>query len=559
MGELGHNMSDTSVPKSELALHSYVRSYSPNFVKQAGFCETVSFQELAKKHFAQPIIRRKINTPGMAPRKKSKLAEFCKAKASIPARPPPYLIKVPSLSYNMLAARLRRRNGVLAGAENKSLKEQYRVCANRLRSEKEMLEKRIKHFATEKVMLSRERAQFQKEKIEFKLKLETQPKIHHQVPKLTGKRKRPEGNDKGDFCTGMDMQIRNEIKKYGKAITKRPVSVRSSNAPRFVKKALEGASSGKEELPESLHGLEELVQVIRRDNLIKTDVLFKDIAGLQHEKKIIEQSVIYPLTHRHLFNGMCGVPKGALLFGPPGTGKTMIAKAVASESKCTFFAVQASSLGSKWHGNSEKLIRVLFEYAYWKAPSIIFIDEIDSLLTKRGENDTEITRKMKNEFLTNMDGAKSMKDKFVFILGATNKPQELDEAARRRLCKQIYIPLPDDEARRELVNLKLAFHVKNGAAHNITMDEVEQLVKMSSGFSCDDLSKLCEEAAREAINELIAEAERTNDRSLLDGGKRALEFNDFKLAFKKVRKSLEESDLGQYIEWNQKFGSVRQG
>jgi len=553
-------MPPKDVLKSELALSSYVQSFSPDLIKQAGFCEAVSSQQLAKRYYTQPIVARKIDTPGMAPRRKSKLAEFCKAKTSLPARPPPYLIKVPSVSYNMLAARLRPQNQTTASTDIQELKKQYAECVNKLNNEKQKFEERIKQFSSDKASLIKQKAEFEQQKRRFQEMIKKQQNNNkHDFQKLVGKRKRPEDDLKSDFCTGMDMQIRNEIKKYGKPITKRPCSMQSSNAPAFVKKAFEGSSSGKEQLPESLKGLEELVQVIRRDNLIKTDVLFKDIAGLKHEKKIIEQSVIYPLTHRHLFNGMCGVPKGALLFGPPGTGKTMIAKAVASESKCTFFAVQASSLGSKWHGNSEKLIRVLFEYAYWKAPSIIFIDEIDSLLTKRGENDTEITRKMKNEFLTNMDGAKSMKDKFVFILGATNKPQELDEAARRRLCKQIYIPLPNNEARRELVNLKLAFHVKNGAAHTITNDEVEKLVTLSSGFSCDDLSKLCEEAAREAINELIAEAERTNDRSLLDRGKRALNFNDFKIAFKKVRKSLEESDLGQYIEWNQKFGSVRQG
>ncbi|EPY85514.1 fidgetin-like protein [Camelus ferus] len=180
-------------------------------------------------------------------------------------------------------------------------------------------------------------------------------------------------------------------------------------------------------------------------------VSWDDIAGLEFAKATIREVVVWPMVRPDIFTGLRGPPKGILLFGPPGTGKTLIGKCIASQSGATFFCISASSLTSKWVGEGEKMVRALFAVARCQQPAVIFIDEIDSLLSQRGDGEHESSRRIKTEFLVQLDGAATSAEDRVLVVGATNRPQEIDEAARRRLAKRLYIPLPEAPAREQIV------------------------------------------------------------------------------------------------------------
>ncbi|VDN09624.1 unnamed protein product, partial [Dibothriocephalus latus] len=214
----------------------------------------------------------------------------------------------------------------------------------------------------------------------------------------------------------------------------------------------------------------DLAATISRDiYLHNPDVHWDDIIGLESAKRLVKEAVVYPISYPQLFTGILSPWKGLLLYGPPGTGKTLLAKAVATECKTTFFNISASTIVSKWRGDSEKLVRVLFELARFHAPSTIFLDELDSLMSQRGSfgagdstgggpggcsslggsAEHEGSRRMKTELLIQMDGlAKS--DDLVFLLAASNIPWELDHAMLRRLEKRIIVDLPNKEARKRM-------------------------------------------------------------------------------------------------------------
>ncbi|RXH69617.1 hypothetical protein DVH24_037401 [Malus domestica] len=211
-----------------------------------------------------------------------------------------------------------------------------------------------------------------------------------------------------------------------------------------TKRCLELLCGPDGELPEKLRNLEpRLLEHVSNEIMDKDPtVRWNDIAGLEHAKKCVTKMVIWPLLRPDIFKGCRSPGKGLLLFGPPGTGKTMIGKAIAGEAKATFFYISASSLTSKWIGEGEKLVRALFGVASCRQPAVIFVDEIDSLLSQRkSEGEHESSRRLKTQFLIEMEGFDSGSEQ-ILLIGATNRPQELDEAARRRLTKRLYIPLP---------------------------------------------------------------------------------------------------------------------
>ncbi|XP_053851629.1 fidgetin-like protein 1 [Vidua macroura] len=277
-------------------------------------------------------------------------------------------------------------------------------------------------------------------------------------------------------------------------------------------------------------------------------VSWDDIAGVEFAKATIKEIVVWPMLRPDIFTGLRGPPKGILLFGPPGTGKTLIGKCIACQSGATFFSISASSLTSKWVGEGEKMVRALFAVARCQQPAVIFIDEIDSLLSQRGEGEHESSRRIKTEFLVQLDGATTSSEDRILVVGATNRPQEIDEAARRRLVKRLYIPLPEASARKQIVTRLMA---KEHCSLN--EEEIKLIVQKSDGFSGADMTQLCREASLGPIRSL----QSMDIATITPEQVRPISFLDFESALRTVRPSVSPKDLELYETWNQTFGCGR--
>ncbi|KAI5575471.1 hypothetical protein BDE02_10G213000 [Populus trichocarpa] len=263
--------------------------------------------------------------------------------------------------------------------------------------------------------------------------------------------------------------------------------------PKSSPKPKDGGGKDKED-PEKAKLKAGLDSVIIRE---KPNVKWSDVAGLENAKLALQEAVILPVKFPQFFTGKRKPWRAFLLYGPPGTGKSYLAKAVATEADSTFFSVSSSDLVSKWMGESEKLVSNLFQMARDSAPSIIFVDEIDSLCGQRGEgNESEASRRIKTELLVQMQGVGS-DDHKVLVLAATNTPYALDQAIRRRFDKRIYIPLPDLKARQHMFKVHLG-----DTPHNLTESDFEKLAQKTEGFSGSDISVCVKDVLFEPVRKI---------------------------------------------------------
>ena len=273
------------------------------------------------------------------------------------------------------------------------------------------------------------------------------------------------------------------------------------------------------------------------------------VAGLETVKQSIQEAAILPLVRPDLFTGL-RKPQNIILYGPPGTGKTLLAKAAAHESGSHLFVVTSSAVTSKFMGEAEKLVRTLFQVARELAPCILFLDEMDALLSiRKGDgSEHEASRRMKTEFMVQMDGIRSSSSDggtpghHVLIIGCTNCPWDVDPAVLRRFPRRIFVPLPDDDARRGLIQHLL----KKVDKHSLTSRHVSTLVKRTKGFSGSDLTAIASEASFGPLRDLgglekIRDVRPENVRPIM--------LKDFETVLDQTTRSISDSQLQRFDEW----------
>ncbi|MFX1375265.1 MAG: AAA family ATPase [Promethearchaeota archaeon] len=279
-------------------------------------------------------------------------------------------------------------------------------------------------------------------------------------------------------------------------------------------------------------------------------VNWEDIAGLENVKQALREAIVLPIAKPELFTGARRPWSGILLFGPPGCGKTLLAKAAATECNATFFSASSADLLSKWLGESEKLISSLFKVARLKAPSLIFMDEIDSVATKRGEGtESGGERRVKTQLLSEIQGLKSTHDKPLLVLGATNRPWDIDNAMLSRFEKRVHVPLPDLKARAGIFKI----HTE-GVDTALTDEDFIELAVRTDGYSGRDIANVCREVIMLPIRELdMSGLLETSDKEV---SVRDINIKDFKKTLKKVKPMTNKVILKQYNDWAEEFGEI---
>ncbi|ESO04899.1 hypothetical protein HELRODRAFT_185524 [Helobdella robusta] len=257
---------------------------------------------------------------------------------------------------------------------------------------------------------------------------------------------------------------------------------------------------------------------------------WKDIGGLQEIIEEIKEAVIDPFKHKELFAStrLVEPPKGVLLYGPPGCGKTMIAKAIAKATGARFLSLNVSSLVDKWYGESQKKAEAIFTLARKLQPTIIFIDEIDSFLRQRSFDDHEASSMIKTQFMSFWDGLTTDDRCQIVVIGATNRPKDVDPAILRRMPSKFYIGLPNLEQRKEILKLVLQ---NESVHHSVNLDEIAVLTE---GWSGSDLRELCRAAAVLRVRKLIKLSEEITSTSSIPTSLGELDAEDFKKAFERL-------------------------
>ena len=314
---------------------------------------------------------------------------------------------------------------------------------------------------------------------------------------------------------------------------------------RYDKEEKKTVTSGK---TDGTHGRETPYREYVEGLIKRSSVTWKDIGGLEDVKRLIAKNVALALAEKPV---AIKPWRGILLFGPPGTGKTLLASAAAGSLNATFFSVKASDVLSKYYGESSKIISALYEVAREKAPSVVFIDEIDAL-TLRREGAHEATRRTLATLLSELDGFKSEGEVPVLTLASTNTPWDLDEAVLSRFPLRVYVPLPDKEATKEIIKI----NTRGLDISKLDLDAIaeESVKRLYSGREIASLCSLAVHNMLDEINPELSDLDKLSKGERLRLRTRPLEMRDFEEAFKRIKSPLTRKDIERYEKWAEEFG-----
>ncbi|XP_029559150.1 fidgetin-like isoform X1 [Salmo trutta] len=285
--------------------------------------------------------------------------------------------------------------------------------------------------------------------------------------------------------------------------------------------------------------------------LVTTEILqpgppvdWSDIAGLELAKAAIKEEILWPILRPDMFSGLPTLPRSLLLFGPQGTGRTLLGRCMASQLGAAFLQLSGSALVTKWLGEGEKIVQASFLLARCRQPSVVFISEVDMLLSAHLSEESPVNM-IQSELLMQLDSVLTTAEDHVLVVCSTSKPEEIQDSLRRYFTKRLLIPLPDNTARRQIISQLLSQH-----NYCLSDKEVSLLVQRMEGFSGLDVAQLCQEAVVGQLHGIPA-----SDLSVIHPSQmRPVSYQDFENVFSKFQPSISQKELDTYTEWNKMFG-----
>ncbi|XP_030643153.1 fidgetin [Chanos chanos] len=288
-----------------------------------------------------------------------------------------------------------------------------------------------------------------------------------------------------------------------------------------------------------------LVEMVTTEILQQSPpVDWSDIAGLEVAKAAIKEEVLWPIMRPDMFSGLATLPRSILLFGPQGTGRTLLGRCMASQLGAAFLHLSSSALVTKWLGDGEKIVQASFLVARCRQPAVVFISDVDMLLSSQLSEESPVHR-IKSELLMQLDAILNSSEEHVLVVCSTSKPEEIDESLRRYFMKRLLIPLPDSTARHQIISQLLSQH-----SYCLSDKEINLLVQRTEGFSGLDVVRLCQEAVVGPLHGIPG----ADLSAIMPGQMRPVSYQDFENVFCKIQPSISQKELDTYTEWNKMFG-----